>query len=100
MDLFQENTNQLNQLCSIHKVKSLYAFGSVITNNFNKNSDIDLLVDFHNVDIEKYADNYYDLKFALEKLLKRGIDLLEDKAINNPYLRATIDKNKKIIYAA
>ena len=34
------------KLCETHKVKSLYAFGSVLTDSFNKKSDIDLIVDF------------------------------------------------------
>jgi predicted nucleotidyltransferase len=36
--------------------------------------------------------------FVLEKLLKRQIDLLEDQAVKNPYLRKSIDSSKKIIY--
>ena len=33
-------------LCKRHKVKKLFAFGSVLTNRFNEQSDIDLVVDF------------------------------------------------------
>ena len=32
-------------LCKVHHVKELYAFGSVITDNFRQQSDIDLLVE-------------------------------------------------------
>ncbi len=100
MNLLQNNTEQINQLCKNYKVKNMYAFGSVLTNRFDKNSDIDLLVTFDNVSLEIYADNYYDLKFSLEKLLNREIDLLEEKAIKNPYLKKSIDEHKKIIYAS
>jgi predicted nucleotidyltransferase len=47
-----------------------------------------------------YADNYFSLKFALEDLLNRKIDLLEDKAIKNPYLRENIDDSKTLLYAS
>lgn len=47
----------------------------------------------------EYADNYFALKESLEELLNKEIDLLEDKAINNPYLRKSIDASKKLIYA-
>ena len=65
---------------------------------FQKDSDIDLIVDFNEVDLYDYADNYFDLKFSLENLFKREVDLLEDKAIKNPYLRETINSSKQLIY--
>ncbi|NOZ47090.1 MAG: nucleotidyltransferase, partial [Chlorobi bacterium] len=81
-----------------HKVVRLFVFGSVLTDNFNKSSDIDFLVDFSNVNLYDYADNYFDLKKSLESLLKRQIDLLEEKAVNNPYLKQSIDSSKRLIY--
>ena len=79
MNLIQNNINDIMNLCKTHKVKSLYAFGSVLTDKFNSESDIDLIVDFENLDILDYGDNYYELKFSLENILKRSIDLLEEK---------------------
>ena len=86
------------RLCEMHKVKSLYAFGSVLNGNFNSKSDIDLLVDFLNIDVEDYADNYYDLKFSLQDVLKRQIDLLEEKAIKNPYLKDIVNSQRQQVY--
>jgi predicted nucleotidyltransferase len=86
------------KLCEIHKVKSLYAFGSVLTDRFNKESDIDLIVDFSNIAVEEYADNYFDFKFALQDMLKRPIDLLEEKAIKNPYFRQSIHQQRQLVY--
>lgn len=88
----------ISKLCEGHKVKSLYAFGSVLTDNFNEKSDIDLIVDFEKLDVLDYVDNYYDLKFSLEKILKRPIDLLEDKAIKNPYFRTSIINERQLLY--
>ena len=82
----------------MHKVKSLYAFGSVLTDEFNSESDVDFIVDFQKLDVLDYGDNYYNLKFALENILKRSIDLLEEKAIKNPYFRKSVNQNKKLIY--
>ncbi|HXI00185.1 MAG TPA: HepT-like ribonuclease domain-containing protein [Sphingobacteriaceae bacterium] len=47
----------------------MYALGSVLTDKFNTESDIDLLVDFETLDVLEYADNYFDLKFALQDAL-------------------------------
>lgn len=85
-------------LCSTHKVKQLYAFGSVLTNKFNNESDVDLIVDFEQLDVLEYGDNYYDLKFSLENIFKRSVDLLEEKALKNPYFIKTVNQNKKLIY--
>jgi len=62
-------------------------------------SDIDLIVDIESNDPLEYADNYFNLKFALQDLLKRPIDLLENKAIRNPFIRSNIDSSKHLIYA-
>lgn len=85
-------------LCNQNKVKTLYVFGSVLTDKFNDMSDIDLVVDIESDDPIEYADNYFNLKFALQDLLKRQIDLLESKAIKNPYILQSIDNSKSLIY--
>ncbi len=87
-------------LCQKHRVKHLFAFGSVLTNSFNTSSDIDLLVAFENVDVQHYADNYFDLKFALQDALNHKIDLVEEQAISNPYFKQTLDSTKHLIYGA
>ena len=90
--------DQINQLCDANNVKSLFAFGSVTNNKFNADSDIDLVVEIAENDPLSYADNYFNLKLQLEKLFKRHIDLLEQKAIKNPYLKSRIETTKILIY--
>jgi len=98
MNPIESHNAYITKLCKTHNVKSLYAFGSVLTEKFNMENDIDLIVEFQPLDVLDYADNYYDLKFSLETILKREIDLLEEKAIKNPYFRKTINRNKQLIY--
>lgn len=85
-------------LCYHHKVSKLYAFGSVLTDRFNKDSDVDFIVDFQPLDILQYADNYYDLKFSLENVLHRSVDLLEEKAIKNPYFQQVVNNKRHLVY--
>ena len=85
-------------LCKQNRVRSLYVFGSVLTDKFNDKSDIDLLVDIDSNDPLDYADYYFNLKFALQELFKRPIDLLESKAMKNPYIIRNIDRSKFLIY--
>lgn len=98
MERLETYSKDIIKLCETHKVKSLYAFGSILNNRFNKESDIDLIVDFLNVKVEDYADNYFAFKFSLEDILKKPIDLLEEKAIKNPYLKQSIDQKRKLVY--
>lgn len=98
MNIIERNIEILIDLCKRHKVKELYVFGSALTSKFNDRSDIDFLVQFENVDLLEYADNYFDLKEKLEKLLGREIDLLENQAIRNPIFRRVLDREKRIVY--
>ena len=76
MNFLINYNDEIFRLCKEHKVKTLYAFGSVLTEKFNNQSDIDFVVDFSNISVEDYADNYFDFKFSLQDTLKREIDLL------------------------
>jgi predicted nucleotidyltransferase len=89
---------QINELCNQHKLRSLYAFGSVLSTKFNENSDIDLIVEFKDIDVKDYADNYFDFKFSLESILNRPIDLLEAQAIKNPYFKQVVNQTKQLVY--
>jgi len=90
--------NNLSILCRQHNVKTLHAFGSVLTERFDNDSDVDMIVDFKRMPLKVYSDNYYNLKFSLEDMFNRSVDLLEYKAIKNPYFLENIDKHKKLIY--
>jgi predicted nucleotidyltransferase len=87
------------EFCRQNRVKSLYVFGSALTDRFNEKSDVDLVVDIDASDPLVYADSYFNLKFALQGLFQRPVDLLEDKAIRNPLMRERINNAKQLIYA-
>ena len=89
---------QIRQLCERHKVGRLHAFGSVLTEGFSEGSDVDLVVDIEDDDPLSYCDRYFDLKFTLEDLFRRPVDLLERKAIKNKYLREEIERTGVKIY--
>ena len=91
---------EIRLLCQKNRVKSLYVFGSVLTDRFTDKSDIDLIVDIDSIDPLEYSDFYFNLKFALEDLLRREIDLLESRALKNPYLIDNINQSKTLLYAS
>ena len=98
MKELKDHIAQINKLCRQHDVKSLFAFGSAVSDKLTGDSDIDLLVDINSADPIDYSDNYFALKFQLEDILNRKVDLLEDRAINNPFLKKQIDNTKVLIY--
>lgn len=98
MTVIDKHLKSIRALCSKHKVRRLFVFGSALTEAFKDTSDIDFIVDFSGVELYDYADNYFDLKQSLELLLKRPVDLLEDQAVKNPYLRQSIDASKRLVY--
>jgi predicted nucleotidyltransferase len=98
MKIINEHIPKIQKLCIENKVKVLYAFGSVTSDTFNSNSDIDFVVDFNPIDLYLYADNYYNLKFGLQKILNRQVDLLEQKTIKNPYFLQHLNSEKQLVY--
>ncbi len=93
-----DNLKNLRALCLKYNVKSLYAFGSVCTDNFNDESDIDLLVSFKPMDFGDYADTYFELSEKFEKVLNRPVDLVTIKSLSNPYFIESVNQTKRVIY--
>lgn len=73
-------------------------FGSILTDRFNDDSDVGLVVSFNKAEVSDYFDNYFDFKYALEELFGREVDLLEEQTIKNPYLKKNVDATKALIY--
>lgn len=98
MKALKDHLEQIKQLCNTYHVRSLFAFGSVVSDRLKAGSDIDLIVDIDSKDPLDYSDNYFGLKFQLENILKRPVDLLEDKALRNPFLKEQINNTKVLFY--
>lgn len=76
----------------------MFVFGSILTNRFNDESDVDMLVTFNKAEVKDYFSNFFDLKYSMEDLFGREVDLLEEQAINNKYLKKNVDATKTLIY--
>lgn len=100
MKLIELNLQRIIDLCLKYKVKSLAVFGSILTERFRPDSDVDFLVDFEPFDHEKedYVSNYFNLREALESLFRRKVDLIEYGDNLNPYFKKSVDKKKVMIY--
>ena len=96
--ILSANIEQIKEICATTGVKTLYAFGSVTNLKFKDDSDVDMVVDIAETDPIAYSEFYFTLKEHLEAVLNRHVDLLEQKAIKNPFLKKEIDQTKVLIY--
>lgn len=100
MKLIELNIASIIALCKQYRVKTLAVFGSILTDKFSNESDVDMLVDFEaaNPDEWDYVDNYFGLRDALQSLFGRKVDLIERKGIRNPLFKKSIEAKQRLIY--
>lgn len=98
MKSIEIHKDKLKYLCEKFHVAELHVFGSVATESFHNESDIDFLVRFSGVDPLEYFDNYMDFKSALASLFSREIDLVEAQTLKNPIFKKAIDRDKIKLY--
>ena len=96
--IIENNIVGIRALCAMYNVKSLFAFGSVCTDKFSDQSDIDLLIAFNTMDYGDYADSYFNIVDKFEELFKRPVDLITDKSLSNPYFINSLNRTKMLIY--
>ena len=93
--LISNHLDEIKNLFKKYEVKEAYLIGSAAKNTLNKDSDIDFLVNFSDKsDFEKYGNNYFDLLYALQDLLKKEVDLVAEETLTNPYLIESINQSK------
>ena len=102
MHLIELNLQSIFELCKKYRVKRLFVFGSILTDRFNDDSDIDFSVDFDRdtINNEKldWAEIFFGFVEELQTLLKRKVDIVFEDFINNQYFRNELDNTKKLIY--
>ena len=96
----QHYKNRLDQICKELHLKKLDIFGSAATDKFREDSDVDIIVEFDKNDNQNLFDLYFTLKENLQKLFQRPSDIIIEGTIKNPYLKKSIEKTRKNLYAA
>ncbi len=92
----------IDGFCRTNRITSLGLFGSVLTENFSADSDIDVLITID----ETWDYSLLDLagiKDDLEALFQRPVDLLTKRAVlggRNPERKAKILSTAQVVYDA
>lgn len=96
MDTTQIVKYQLKDFWKDKPVRKAYLFGSAARQELTPESDIDILVE---LDPDKIIGmiEYIKIINALEKLLKRKVDLITTDSLS-PHIRPFIDREKLLIY--
>ena len=93
---------ELAKLCRRYGVARLEVFGSAArgTDFDPRRSDFDFLVKFAPENGMTPLKQFFGLARALEKLLGRPVDLIEESAVENPHIRAGIERSREAVYGA
>ena len=91
-DILDQLNQKVEELKQNFSVRSIGLFGSLARNEADRESDVDILVDF----VEPTFDHYMDLKFYLERLFGRPVELVIADTVK-PRLKPVI--NQEVIYA-
>ncbi len=96
-----ERAVELERLCRHYGVLRLDLFGSGATDRYRADeSDLDFVVDFQELPTAAYADAYFGLLEALERLFGQPVDLVVGAAIKNPYFRQSLEETRTLVYEA
>ena len=97
-----EHKSEIANLCRAYGVLRLEAFGSgAREKDFDPaRSDADFLVEFSSISALPPLRQYFGFAGALKELLGRPVDLVAERTISNPYLRASIERDRELVYAA
>jgi hypothetical protein len=100
--LVEDKMAEISNLCAKYAVLRLEVFGSAATGeDFDpERSDFDFLVEFRRIETINAADQYFGLLEELEGVFHRHVDLVESKAMRNPYFIKGVNETRKLLYAA
>lgn len=96
-----QQRDRLEGLCRQYQVRRLEVFGSAADGTFNQeSSDLDFLVEFEKLSPGEHYEAYFGLWEALRALFSRKVDLVESKAMRNPYFIRRVNESRELIYDA
>ncbi len=96
-----QKREQVAALCREYRVRRLALFGSALRDDFDPSrSDLDFVVEFEPLPAGTYANTYFGLIEALERLFQRPVDLVEAGSVRNPYFQQEIDSHQEPLYGA
>jgi len=92
--------NAIEQFCRKWNLRELSVFGSVLREDFQPASDVDVLVTFAPGSTMTF-ESFLEMREELSRMFGgREIDLIQKRLLRNPFLRERILTTRKVLYAA
>jgi predicted nucleotidyltransferase len=89
------DATELARVCRAYHVRRLDLFGSALTDRFEAaRSDLDFVVAFEDVPLRAFSRIWFGFQEALEGLAGRKVDLVDERAIRNPYFRREVEATR------
>jgi len=98
---FEVPDEAIAEFCRKWRITEFALFGSVLTEEFRPDSDVDVLVRFE-PDAPWDLWHIIDMKEELKAIFGRDVDLAEREAVEesqNPFRRRSILKSARVVYA-
>ncbi len=86
----------IEKICQELSLQHLDLIGSAAREDFSVESDIDVLVTF--AGDENLFERFFSLKSRLEAVFKRKVDVVEERAIRNPFFKKAVNKDRVRVY--
>jgi hypothetical protein len=97
----EQRRSEVQALCRRFGVRRLDLFGSAASERSKLQArDLDFLVDFGDLPPKEYAEAYFGLREALERLFSRPVDLVTGPSIRNPFFKQRVEQTRSVLYAA
>ena len=93
-------SEKLKQFCTRWHIQKLELFGSALSNDFQSDSDIDLLVDYA-ASYQRTLEDVMQMQDEIDVIFNRSVDLIPRSMIErspNPYKRENILNNTVVLY--
>lgn len=92
---------EIQAICRRFRVRRLDLFGSAASSDDGPQAhDLDFLVDLGDLPPKDYAEAYFSLREALERLFSRRVDLVTAPSLRNPFFKQRLEQTKSVLYAA
>ena len=99
--IVESKRTEVTAICRDHGFQRLELFGSAARDDFDPaRSDLDFLVTLGRGQEKSAFDAYFELKDDLEALFGRPVDLVSVGAVRNPYVLASIERDRQLVFSA
>jgi uncharacterized protein len=89
------------EFCRRHGVKRLYLFGSILNEEFDDESDVDVMIEMKDGDAPQSFEESFGMADELEDIFGRKVDLLDKNSVissTNPHRKKSILESARLVY--